>query len=407
MRKNFIPPDPSSAYIALTKLMLPLILRRERLAVRPTSHCISMISKMHDVHTLLLVNHSDRFDPITTFALSKLAGEEFLYLAAREIFTGFQGWSMQKCGAYSVMRGEPEDVESKEATISLLTRGDRKLIMFPEGDVTGRDDEILPLKEDGIFNMFEAQARLVAQNRPLLLLPIAIYYEVQDDAIQPMLESVRSLEDHLGISRMSFSLESRLARVIAAYLDSVEEYYAINSGREVAPDFRLARLARRVTLAVARYNAIDVDEDLSEHVLLYTVRGQLERLLCSEPYAMTDFEIALHKRALGRAKASLGELDTMQQLLILASTLQQKFTLEAAWRIIDRLETLIVGSNSFKGDRVAWIDAGAPINLLDMWSFYLLDPHRAVSMVDRRVRTALTDVLFQLKQKRSVALVAS
>lgn len=406
MAKSFIPPDPGAIAIGATKLVLPVLLKKLHLQVVASAKCVSAVRTLAGCNTVLLLNHSDRFDPLAAFALSKCCGDQFLYLAARELFNGFQGRCLQKCGAYSVMRGAPEDLESREATISLIVRGDRKLVMFPEGDVTGRDDEIQPLKEDGILNMFEAQSRLITQNKPVTLLPVTMYYQVQDDALEPMMSAVRRLESLAGVNRWSLSLESRLARVMAAVLDQVEDHYGVSSQADAPPDYRLRKLVRHVTLALASYNGIDIDEDQSEHVLLYSVRGQIERLRFVDTCGSSDFSCALQERALKRAAHSVRELAYMQQLLILATTVQQRFTLEAGWRIIDRLEELVTGKTSAKGNRIVWIDSGKPLELTDLWSCYCSDRYRAVSMVDRRVRTSLLDTMHQLQERKQRSLIA-
>ncbi len=62
--------------------------------------------------------------------------------------------------------------------------------MFPEGDVTGRDDVISPLKKDGIRNIFEAQEKSlkIDPQRAVHVIPTAIYYQVHEDAWQPLKE---------------------------------------------------------------------------------------------------------------------------------------------------------------------------------------------------------------------------
>jgi 1-acyl-sn-glycerol-3-phosphate acyltransferase len=405
MGKCFVPPKPNALVIEFAKAILPLVLQKEHLVVRPSPHCITSIRQLKNVHTVILMNHSDKDDPLSAAFLSKTCGEQFLYLAARELFKGFLGWFGQHCGVYSVMRGEPEDIESRDATVSLIARGDRKLVMFPEGDVTGRDDEIMPLKVDGLFNMFEAQRKLVNQNKPIFLLPIVAYYEVQDDAIQPLLESVSRLEAKLGLSRQGFSLESRLTHVLADFLEQIEEHYGLNSGREFPPDHRLDQLSRQVTKSIAQYNGIDIDDEMSEHAILYCVRGHIERMMCGESAAATDYAATLEARALRRAQNCLADLCTMQQLLILSSTLQQHFTLESAWRILDRLEAIVLGRTFPKGNRMAWIDSAQPVSLLDFWGTFESDPHRATRMVDRRVRTVLNDTLHRLRERRQLTLI--
>src|SRR5581483_5323170 len=165
LMNNLIPPKENPAVTAAAKLALPLFLRWQKLQVIPSSDAIKTIRRLHGQQCVLLLNHPDRFDPVIAFALSKLTGEDFYYLSARELFDKkLAGWFLQNCGAYSVIRGFPEDAASKELTIQLMMEGSRKLIEFPEGDVTGNDDHIFPLKQDGLRNMLEAQRRLIAQN---------------------------------------------------------------------------------------------------------------------------------------------------------------------------------------------------------------------------------------------------
>ena len=89
----------------------------------------------------------------------------------------------------------------------------------------------------------------------------------------------------------------------------------------------------------------------------------------------------------------------MQNLLILASTLHQKpRTLDVLWRVIDRLEHLVLGRPSVKGSRTAWIDAGEPISLLRRSRDYRVHPASAVERAEKRLRAAMQTVLDQLKK---------
>ncbi|MBY0549462.1 MAG: 1-acyl-sn-glycerol-3-phosphate acyltransferase [Candidatus Obscuribacterales bacterium] len=404
---NFISPKPNSQFIAFTKFVVSIVMQIEKLDVRPTARCVTTLRKLAGANAVVLMNHSDRLDPVTAYALSKHSGDEFLYLAAREQFNKHNRWCMRRAGAYSVIRGEEEDLESKEATICLITDNRRKLLMFPEGDVTGRDDEIRPLKEDGLTNIFEAQGRLLLhqEQKSVFILPVVANYEVLDDAIQPLLDTLIMLETKLGLTRFSFSLESRLMRVIAAFLDQIENHYGIDGGIDLAPATRLLRLVKTVALKVAHYNGLDVDDAQSESSILHSVRGCIERLLQSEPSLESEFGEHLDKQARAQARASLTALDLMQQLLIISSTLQQRyFTLESAWRLIDRLEGILTNKTSAKGHRLASIDCGQPIELITLWPSFTRDPDKAVHILDRQVRTAMVDALCQLQERRQLAL---
>src|SRR5581483_3921566 len=98
----------------------------EKLEVRLSARCLDWLYKLRGTHCVLMVNHSDREDPTVTFEISRQAKENFIYLAARELFDenlGFRGWVMQRCGAYSVIRGKTADSTSAKATIHLITDG--------------------------------------------------------------------------------------------------------------------------------------------------------------------------------------------------------------------------------------------------------------------------------------------
>ena len=189
--KTFLAQKYNAFVATICKWSVPYFLRRNQLDVRVSQECLKELERLNKSNVVILLNHSDRFDPLAVAELSRVAKEDFGYIASREqfdAFNGLQGWLMQRCGAYSVLRGEPEDKQSKEATISYISQSQRKLVEFPEGDVTGRDDVILPLKQDGIRNILEAQQRLLktGESEPVYLLPVAIYYEVQKDGIKAM-----------------------------------------------------------------------------------------------------------------------------------------------------------------------------------------------------------------------------
>ncbi|MBP9090702.1 hypothetical protein KBI23_06695 [bacterium] len=75
----------------------------------------------------------------------------------------------------------------------------------------------------------------------------------------------------------------------------------------------------------------------------------------------------MRKENINSFQTAIHDLDRVQNLLILLSTLQQQpTTLDVLWRVIDRMEQLIIGSTTAKGNRTAWIEAGQPISLANL-----------------------------------------
>lgn len=373
--RHFIPPlnDPVSTSIA--KALVPLALKKEKLDLRPSPNCLDSLKSLRDKNCVIMVNHSDRFDPLVMFSLSKYAGEAFHYLAARELFDktfGLDGFVLQHLGAYSVIRGQEEDEASKESTISIVVSGERKLVEFPEGDVSGRDDEVLPLKADGVRNLVAAQRKVRRMNpdKTVYVLPMALYYQAHNDALSELLDRTTAIEQALSIRRRETKqtgmaqLHIRLAYVIEALINSVEQRYGAETVANGHLNSRLLRICRRIVTSVAANFALHLKNTESEAEMLYSLRAQLRKFYAEDLSQWGGYSTKLRAELKRKAKEVQVDLDRVQQLLILESTMrQQPVNLDVAWRIVDRLELEVLGSARPKGHRTAWIDVGPPIDL--------------------------------------------
>lgn len=406
---NFIRPEHDPILIACAKLLLPLALRNAGLEVGSVGNSLSTLYRLRHSHCVILVNHSDRYDPLAVFAFSKLSKQDFYYLAARELFDecfGVRGLIMRRCGAYSVIRGEPADVDSSEVTVSLIAEGDKRLVTFPEGDVTGRDDLILPLKKDGIHNLFRAQQRLLRKgNLPLFLVPLAIHYRVRANDIALLGSNLRTLEPYLDLPPSSGTPQNGIETALDSMTQQLAALYGHTSQQLDLPT-RLRRLCRHITRIVSEFNGVEVDCTLSETAQLYSLRGALQRRiatkqLCTRHETYTE---RLSRQSVQSAQESLPHLNRAQDLLIMASTLEQtSFTNEVAWRLIDRLQLEVIGRAGKKGTRTINYEAAAPINLMPLWREYECDPEEAVERTEALIRGNLQSALQTAKAKQPLS----
>ena len=406
---DFIPPKPNFLALSLVKTAMPFLLKSEGLEVRPSEHCINLIRAVQNTPAVLAVNHIDRCDPSVVATLATRCREDYYYLAARELFDenhGLRGMLMQGSGVYSVIRGMPEDTQSKEKTIELIADDKQKLVMFPEGDVTGRDDEIQPLKLDGIANMFEAQRRCLQgiARKPVEIIPVAVYYEACANTQQPLKDCLTSLEHFLDLPTWAGPVEARIQAVLHAMLRQMEEHYGAPSDSKNSDD-RIEKLCHFIITAVANVTGSQNLENDSIHSYLYSVRGKLTRLKgiindTGERYRFDDY---LRKDTQERLESCVKDLERVQNLLILESTLQQRpANLDVTWRIIDRLELLITGRTTAKGNRIAWIEAGTPLSLLGSMADYHIHHGRTIDKTEQALRKSMQTVLDQLKQHSTV-----
>lgn len=410
---SFIPPKHNALAIGFAKAILPILRWKFGLELWASENCVRSIQQLKDQQAVLVFNHSDRYDPLIVASFAKLVGEDFSYLASREQFDGwlgFKAWLMQRCGVYSVIRGNPEDLESKRATIKLIAGDKHKLVQFPEGDVTGRDDAILPLKRDGLRNMFEAQRMLIesGQTKPVHLLPCAIFYEVSSDAVPSIESCIIKMENHFRLSPMKNALiHERLNRIVLSLIRQLEQTYKVHTVGE-ALDERLLDLCRQVGIMIGNLSGVSFDETASPMVLLHSVRGQLWRKTTRGVEYETKYGARLRQQLMARQIASLPELDRLEQLLILAQTLKQKSaSLDLAWRLVDRLEPEVLGTSSSKGRRIARLESAPAISLLDYYDDYQSDPDTALEQIDAQVRESLLVVLSKLKHNPPVESVCA
>src|SRR5262245_27573932 len=146
--RAFLPPKNNRLVISLTKLLLPFYMQGPLggLSVRISEADLEKLRSFKGQRLLLLPNHPTGEEPFVIGEISRRLNESFNYMAARELFTwmgGFQGWYMQRAGAYSVIRGAV-DRDSFAMTQKILTEGRNPLVIFIEGEMSHENDTLIP-----------------------------------------------------------------------------------------------------------------------------------------------------------------------------------------------------------------------------------------------------------------------
>lgn len=406
-----MPPVDDPVMVAVARALLPVAKLKSGLSIVVSDNCKRNVQALKNKHSVLMINHSDRFDPLAACALSKECDESFNFLASREQFDkmhGFAGWVLQHLGTFSVIRGSEPERASAEQKVSLLVQGKHKLAEFPEGDVTGRDDTILPLKEDGLHNLFEAQRRLLElTGESLYVLPIAMYYRVRHDSIKPMSDCLYKLEKALNIPSvnvLNLSFEQRVKRAVSEYIASICKSYGLTVADKTSLSSELKQLSTGITNMVSNACGFEFDPSEGANVYLYNVRAALRELDAPE-HKIDEFDAKLANEGKSKRDEFVKDLDRAEQLLIFSSTLEStNFTPEVAWRVLDRLELDVFGRASSKGHRTALIDAASPIDLVPLHIEYERDRVSALKAVDSKVRSAIFEMMQKMQGSESRAV---
>lgn len=401
--KKFIPPKPHPLVLQTIKqVLLPLVMNRQHLRIAPQQNVVEKIRDLRSKPTVLMINHTDRFDPVSVAALSDLCDENFYFLASRGIFDdlfGIVGWILQHAGVYSVIRGTPIDQESRDATVSLIESGSGKLVMFPEGDVSGRDDHVYPMMNDGLENIFEAQRRLLLKGSSdsVSILPVSIYYESSGDVMRPLVETLFDLERDLGIEHVDVSIERRTFRVLDAMVSNLELTYGVEPIVEELED-RIVYLCQQIVFRLSDSCGYQLSDGKADDAL-HSLQGFLRRRLCSDIESGSAYSTRLRKSWLRTAEKAIPHLTRVQQLLILSRSLKQRsFTLEHAWRIIDRIELEVRGKARPKGHRIAKFCASEPIEVKEYWSLFEANREEALNRLNEDVRSSIESSLINARK---------
>lgn len=116
---------------------------------------------------VLAAKHLSRWDPLVLSLLSK---EPLRFMTNANQFEGFQGWLIQRLGAFPVNLARPS-VSSLRSAISLL-EDKRKLVIFPEGGIV-RDQPLREFKPGLARLVLQAET---SQELKIPIVPIAINY---------------------------------------------------------------------------------------------------------------------------------------------------------------------------------------------------------------------------------------
>lgn len=161
---------------SLVPLYFGIFHRGTRLRVTPST--LAVFQELKDKPVIICPNHSHHEDGEVIFWLSAVAHQTFEIMTARELFEhyrGLEGFLLQRLGCYSVSRGV-HDTQAVEFTEGLLEQGPRKVVIFPEGEVSHNSDTVSPLQLGAVFTGLEACMQLLhaGKSPDIYILPMAI-----------------------------------------------------------------------------------------------------------------------------------------------------------------------------------------------------------------------------------------
>jgi len=385
--------------------------------VTPVDGAVERFKRLGDKRALVCPNHANRHDPMTMFSFSRLAGEDFNFIAAREVFdwdNGLNGWWLQHLGCYSVVRGAA-DRESFKTTKRLLCEGKKKLVLFPEGEISRQNDTLMPLESGAAQMSFWALDELVKHNKDaaipdMVIVPMALKYTFAHDIKPALSNTLRELEARLSIKPEGGeeALYPRLRKVSETLLATLEKEYAFKPPAEATLNDRVTSLRGFILQNVARQLNCEMPTNARQLESVRVLRNSMDDFIYSDDHDGSEYQRKIHDEKSAVLRGLYADLNRVVNFIaIYDGYLRDNLTQERFSDILDRLETEImrVREPSFRGARRVLVDVGEPIDMTKLYSHYKTDKRGTIAKVTDQLFGEMSRMLLDLDKHRHPLLV--
>jgi 1-acyl-sn-glycerol-3-phosphate acyltransferase len=406
---DFKPPEDNAVVMGLMRFFIPQILYYgcNELEVKITGDGLARLRSMVGKHTLICPNHSFRHDPEVMFSVSCQAGEQFNFVAAREVFdyhNGFNGWLLQKLGCYSVVRGAA-DRESFKTTKSILVSGKKKLVLFPEGEISWQNESLLPLESGACQLSFWALDELQKTNpsEPVYILPVALKYTYKENIAAQLQWAIEKLEKRLSIhDHLDETLYQRVRRAALKVLEAMERQYNCKTTPDMILNERMMQVKEYALRAMADVLDIELPPMKSSHLdWVRVLRNTMDDFIYCDTKELSPYERKMHDEKAAKIRGYYRDLDRVVGFIaIYDGYLSPPATQERIANVVEMIESEVFGEKTVKGPRLVTVDIGTPINLLEKYADYKKNKKPVIEAVTKDLSLQIHGMLDTLEKDR-------
>jgi 1-acyl-sn-glycerol-3-phosphate acyltransferase len=405
---EYIEPKRSDVLMTLVKWIWPLYvkIRYGELKIMLGQEVLDDFKKLTSKPLIICPNHSAPEDPDILFGISRLVGERFNFLAAREIFKrgyNFGARWLQKLGCYSVERGAT-DIQAFKATQELLLGHNNKVVIFPEGEASHQNDFLLPL-ENGAEHIALAtleELKRVHPDQSIYILPIVLKYRYSSD-IRPVINVILDqVSELLGQSATPGELlTAKLKRLYDAFLNSLERTHSL-PGLQGGLNERLFALREQLILEAEAFL----------HVELPNTWNQLHRMhILKNKFTELRWGVAQDKKTERKTKKAASteryEATKVYHQLELAINLlavgEYRFDHDLTQEEAAELATLLALEvckmhKPLKSPDIVLVGTSKPIDVSDYEEGYRQDKRQAIELLKLELQHRLETRLIELER---------
>ncbi len=388
--RAFYAPLDSAFCIRVAWRFMPKILWKTARVREVVVHGLEKLEAIKGQRAVVTPNHPTNLDPLVLFELSRQIGEPFNYLASRESFSlPLLGWLMQKCGAYSIMRGVV-DRSAIKTTRSLLASG-RKIVMFPEGLTYGQNDTLMPFHEGVVQFGYWAldDMKKAGTVGPLWYVPIGLRYRYMKPMDREILDAIVRLESHIGLTPENGKpVYERLRTVGESVVIGYEAAYGVRPDKEDTLDARILRMKNLWVARAAGSVGVTDNPELALGDRIRVVINALDRMVIAED--ASEFTKQMMRRRHQETVPLYKDLERAGRFLATgARYVAERPNDERYLEVISRIEEELFGITPPRGPRRAVLTIGDPIDVSLFYERYKADSRKTVSDTTRMLEDAV------------------
>ncbi len=377
----------------------------------PVNGALDRFQKVSKKRGMVCPNHSNRIDPEILFRFSMLANEDFNYVAAREVFdwdNGFNGWLLQRLGAYSVVRGAV-DRESFKMTRKVIAEGKKKLVLFPEGEISRQNDTLMPLESGAAqltFWAVEELAKMTGNNariEPIYLTPMALKYVYSSDIRPALRRALSALEYRLDLKPEGDEFYARLRAISAKLLETLEKEYGLKTNHDLAMNDRIQALRGHILNSIAPQLHVQLPPNAKPLECVRILRNAMDEFVYVDETPKSEYHRKIHDQKTAIVKGFYRDLDRVVNFIVIyEGYFKETNTQERFADILERLETEIIGGEpSVKGSRQVLLDVGESINMSELYADYKKEKRPTLNRVTDQISHQISEMLIKLDGMRT------
>lgn len=412
---DFRPPLDTPILIWWARLVLPLYakLKLHDTTIRVMDGALERFAKLKGKNAMVCPNHSNRHDPQVMGLFAREAGENFNFIAAREVFDfdhGVNGWWLQHLGCYSVVRGAA-DRESFKTTRRLLSEGKKKLVLFPEGEISRQNDTLMPLESGAaqmcfwaIADMEKNGAKIGGQDgKSIFIQPMAFKYTYPRDITSALSETLRGMEHKLGIKASDdTTFYVRMRTLAEKMLNTLEKEYGMKPAADANWNDRVKALRFHILKSMGKVLNVEIPESARELECVRILRNKLDDFIFEDETKMSKYEKEIHEAKERSYKVYYRDLNRVVNFIcIYDGYVTEKMTQERYADVIERMEAEIYGGDpGIKGPREVLIDVGEAIDMSLYYEAYKKDKKHTCAQVTDEIFRQISSMLVKLENVR-------